>query len=262
MPVKLWQKDDNNRYTSRIVTKWDSPLGGEEYRAEAEELDRRLDEVLDDSLSLLGELSEVAINIRFKRIWCVGRCVQESGVLQLPALRTERRVLLWRAMAWKCWLGTRHDYPNSELEKQWGILRSTTHVELNNPFRTKDLFEIGLWLQQQEINDAAFIFGGNVSNSTAIGRRTSINALTMREALKEWLQDILPEQREAVYVNKNFDQVAKALRQRWPDAGFGAARRPEHYSPKELLVEVHEVLEPVLKDILGTAALDSGSSPE
>lgn len=251
MPVKLWQKDANNRYTSRIVTKWDSPpLGGEEYRAESEELDKRLDDVLDDSLSLLGELSGVSINIRFKRIWCVGRCVRESGVLRLPALRTERRVLLWRAMAWKCWLGTRHDYPNSMHEPRWRELRPGKQAEPKDPFRTRELFEIGLWLQQQELNDAAFIFGGSVSNSIAIGRRTSINALAMREALKEWLQDILPEHREAVYMNKNFDQVAKALRQRWPDAGFGAARRPEHYSSEELLTEVREVLEPVLKDIL------------
>lgn len=250
MPVKLWQKDDNNRYTSRIVTKWDSPLGGEEYRADAEELDKRLDGVLDDSLSLLGELSGVAINIRFKRIWCVGRCVRESGVLRLPALRTERRVLLWRAMAWKCWLGTRHDYPNSMQEPRWRELRPGKQAEPKDPFRTRELFEIGLWLQQQELNDAAFIFGGSVSNSIAIGRRTSINALAMREALKKWLQNLSPEHRDAVHTKGNFGKVAKALRQCWPDAGFGAARRPEHYSPEELLTEVREVLEPVLKDIL------------
>lgn len=250
MPVKLWQKDDNNRYTSRIITKWDSPLGGEEYRAEAEELDRRLDEVLDDSLSLLDELSGVSINIRFKRIWCVGRCVQESGVLRLPALRTERRVLLWRAMAWKCWLGTRHDYPNSALEDRWGILRSSKQVEPRNPFRAKDLFEIGLWLQQQELQEADFILGGRVYNAYAIAHRTSISTPKMREALKEWLQNLSSDHRDAVHTKGNFGKVGKALRQRWPDAGFGSARRPEHYSPKELLVEVHEVLEPVLKDIL------------
>lgn len=256
MPVKLWQKDENNRYTSRIVTKWDSPLGGEEYRAEAEELDKRLDDVLDDSLSLLGELSGVAINIRFKRIWCVGRCVRESGVLRLPALRTERRVLLWRAMAWKCWLGTRHDYPNSMQEPRWRELRPGKQAEPTDPFRTRELFEIGLWLQQQELNDAAFIFGGSVSNSIAIGRRTSINALAMREALKEWLQNLSPEHRDAVHTKGNFGKVGKALRQRWPDAGFGAARRPEHYSPEELLTEVREVLEPVLKDILANQRVE------
>lgn len=250
MPVKLWQKDDNNRYTSRIVTKWDSPLGGEEYRAEAEELDKRLDDVLDDSLSLLGELSGVAINIRFKRIWCVGRCVRESGVLRLPALRTERRVLLWRAMAWKCWLGTRHDYPNSDLENRWGILRSSKQVEPKDPFRTNDLFETGLWLQQQGLQEADLVFGGSVSNAREIAHRTSISTPKMREALKEWLQNLSPGHRDAVHTKGNFGKVGKALRQRWPDAGFGAARRPEHYSPEELLTEVREVLEPVLKDIL------------
>ena len=250
MPVKLWQRDSHDKYTSRVVTQWDRPLGGEEYRAQAEELDQRLDDVLDDALVRLESVKNVDANIRFKRIWCVGRAVRESGILQLPALRTERRALLWRAMAWKCWLGTRHDFKvGSDPETRWHTLRPGKQAEPKNPFRVHDLFETGFWLQQQELADAVFTFGGRVSNVRGIDLRTSINSPAMRTALNSWLKALPAEHRELAHRSSNFEKIAKNLRARWPDRGFGAARRPEHQDPEELLDEVHEVLDPLVMKI-------------
>ncbi len=250
MPVKLWQRDEDGGYSSKIVTKWDTALGGEEYRREAEELDEKLDGVLDDAIRMLDSdpIKVIDVSIKFKRIWCVGRSTYESGVLGLSALRTEQRVLLWRAMAWKCWLGTRHDYPTSPPEERWQHLRPTRQVEPKNPFRIHDMFETGLWLQQQDIEDAVFTFAGSVSSAREIGLRTSINALAMRNALKQWLQGLTAEQRALVHKNRNFPEVAKALRKRWPDKGPGSARRPEHQPPQELLQEVRELLAPLVSD--------------
>ncbi len=247
MPVKIWSTDAVGRYSSQVVTEWDRPLGGEEYRAEAEALDEQLDRVLDDALVRLVLAKPITANARFKRIWCVGRAVRESGIIASPALRTERRVLLWRAMAWKCWLGTRHDHPNSPLEKRWTSLRPGKQSEPKNPFRVHDLFETGYWLQHQELDDAVLTFGGSVSNAVAIGRRTSINAPSVRKALSFWMRSLSPDTLELVHRPKVFAKIAKALRQRWPDKGFGAAERPEHLPVPELQREVAAVLDPFLR---------------
>ena len=253
MPVQLWQLDKTTTYSSKVVTDWDKILGGEEYRQSAEELDERLDHALDDALSRLNEMATVDAKIEFKRIWCVGRSVRESGILQLTALRTERRALLWRAMAWKCWLGTRHDYPDSALQVTWRVLRSKYQPEVvDKKGGVRDLFETGFWLQQQEIEDAAFTFGGSISNAREMGSRTSVYVPAMRDALHTWLTSLCDQEREAVHKGKNFVACIKALRRNWPDRGFGSARRPEHYAPDELYAEVRQVLGPVLTEIRET----------
>ena len=249
MPVKIWSRDPVGRYSSQVVTEWDRPLGGEEYRADAEGLDEQLDRVLDDALVRLVLSKSIAANARFKRIWCVGRAVKESGIIASPALRTERRVLLWRAMAWKCWLGTRHDYPSSPLEKRWARLRPGKQAEPKNPFRVHDLFETGYWLQHQELDDAVLTFGGSVSNAVAIGRRTSINSPSVRSALSAWMRSLPPETLEQVHRPKVFGEIAKALRNRWPDKGFGSAQRPEHLPEEELLTELTAVLDPLIRKV-------------
>ena len=253
MPVKLWQRDKQGNYSSKVVTDWDKVLGGEEYRQQAEELDQRLNDTLDDALSRLNKADTIGTKKEFKRVWCVGRSVRESQILELPALRTERRALLWRAMAWKCWLGTRHDYPDSELCVAWRELRSRFQPEVvDKKGGVRDLFETGYWLQQQELEEAAFTFGGSISNAREMGSRTSIYVPVMREALHTWLTSLSDKEREAVHAGKNFVACIKVLRNNWPDRGFGAARRPEHYAVDDLYIEVLEVLKPVLIEILGT----------
>ena len=252
MPIKLWQRDEQGNHASRVITDWDKVLGGEEYRQQAEDLDEQLDKALDDAVLRLKEVDVVDIKVEFKRVWCVGRAVKESGILQLPALRTERFALLWRAMAWKCWLGTRHNYPLSAPADAWRELRSDYQPEvMDNKGRVKDLFETGYWLQQQELEDAAFTFGGSVSNAREMGARTSIYVPAMRHALHTWLTSLSDKEREMVHSGKNFATCMKSLRKKWPDRGFGAARRPEHYDANALYVEVQEVLNPVLNEILG-----------
>ena len=254
MPIKLWMQQRDGSLTSKVVTGWDSPLGGEIYRAQAETLDDLLDAVLDDACIRFEQAENVSASPEFIRVWCVGRAVRESGILRDDALENERRVLLWRAMAWKCWFGVRHDYPISSLDSRWKHLRPTGQAEPKNPFRKQDIFEVGFWLQQQELIAAAFTFGGSMSNAEQISMRKSINAPAMREAMSQWLTGLSDTQRSRVHISMNFKQVAKALRNRWPDKGYGSARRPEHSDPQKLLAEVEDVLAPILQGIVDTPA--------
>ncbi len=252
MPVKLWQQDKSGNFFSRIVTQWDNSLGGEEYREQAEELDQRLDEVLDDALKLVKDLKKQHTDIspKFLRTWSVGRVVRDSGILQLPALETERRQLLWRAMSWKCWLGIRHDYPESELRQEWQSLRSNLEPEVRNQQSDiKYLFGMGYWLQQQELEDAISIFGQSTSNANALAQRASIRVLPVRAALQNILGQFSEADRSTIHKSENFKSLIKALRKRWPDRGPGSADRPEHYTPELLEEEIHLILESVLADI-------------
>ena len=249
MPIKLWKREANGSLSSSVRTIWDSPLGGEEHRKLAEDLDRTLNDVLDVALAQLTTTAVSGAKLEFRRLWCVGRAVGESNVLHHPALLAEKRELLWRAMAWKCWLGARHDYPHSPEETAWRRLRPSAQPENKNPSRMDDVFEIGFWMQEQELEDAVYTFGGILSNAKELALRKSINTPGMRRALKLWLNHLPQKQRKQVHTSSNFKAIAKALRQRWPDRGFGSARRPEHTKPERLLVEVTETLAPVLNKI-------------
>ncbi len=252
MPVKLWQQDKSGNFFSRIVTQWDNSLGGEEYREQAEELDQKLDEVLDDSLKLVADLKEQrsAVSPKFLRTWSVGRVVRDSGILQLHALETERRQLLWRAMSWKCWLGIRHDYPESKLCHEWQSLRSNLEPEVRNQQSDiKYLFGMGYWLQQQELEDAVSTFGQSVGHANALSYRASIRVLPVRTALGNIFEQLSEADRSLIHKGKNFETLVQALRKRWPDKGPGSADRPEHYSPELLEQEIHLILESVLADI-------------
>lgn len=252
MPVKLWQQDKSGNFFSRIVTQWDNSLGGEEYREQAEELDQKLDEVLDDSLKLVDDLKDQCPDVspKFLRTWSVGRVVRDSGILQLPALETERRQLLWRAMSWKCWLGIRHDYPESELCQDWQSLRSNLKPEVRNQQSdTKYLFGMGYWLQQQELEDAISTFGQSTSNANDLVQRASIRVLPVRTALGNIFGHLSAADRSLMHKAKNFRSFAQVLRKRWPDKGPGSADRPEHYPPELLEEEIRLILESVLADI-------------
>ena len=254
MPIKLWREESDGSLSSQIKTVWDSPLGGEEHRISAEGLDSRLDNVLDGALVRLAGCESVDASQAFKRSWCVGRTVRESGILRHEALLAERRMLLWRAMAWKCWLGARSDYPRSPKETRWRELRPNTQAENKNPSRMLDVFEIGYWLQQQGLQDAVFTFGGSISNAEQFAIRKSINAPAMRTALTSWLQLLPEDDRRKALTSENFKQITQTLTKRWPDKGFGSARRPEHTMPEVLLAEVTNVLAPVLEEIMNSPA--------
>ena len=93
-----------------------------------------------------------------------------------------------------------------------------------------------------------------MSNAEQISMRKSINAPAMRKAMTQWLAGLSEAQRRRAHVSTNFKQIAKALRQRWPDKGYGSARRPEHADPLKLQAEVEEVLAPVLRNIVANPA--------
>jgi hypothetical protein len=242
MPVKLWEVDDR-RLSSRIVTSWDTEWTAEEYRPEAEELDKTLDAVLDDALQRVSKQQVNATPKEFLRAWAVGRALQESGVLQLPALNNERRQLLWRALAYKCRTGARY---TREREAQWQSLRPQSAKEPRREGGTLDYFEMCYWLADQDLDDAVMLFGGHIRNVWQMLERPTLRPISLRRALLKWFQSLPRKVLEELEEPRAFANVMKELRQRWPDRGPGSAKRPIHYSEDALQEEIAGVLEPLM----------------
>ena len=106
----------------------------------------------------------------------------------------------------------------------------------------RDIFAMGLWLQDQECEDALTTFRGSLSNAREIQRRESLRSTKLRNALGRWFQELEPPQRSRLFQNREFVAIAKTLQQRWPSRGPGSAKRPVHYSAHELDREVSRVL--------------------
>ena len=238
MPVKLWDRDALGHYTSAIETSWDTMLGGEEYRAKAEELDAMIDNVLDRVSQLSSVRSDEQGNRQeLVKQWAIGRAVSESRILHSPHLASERRSLLWLAMARKCRHGVRS---SGALKEQWRTLVPERKME---PQRIeRDIFAISLWLQEQELEDAQIAFGGNLSNAREIQRRESLRSIKLRNALSRWFLCLDPSQRLQLYRGEKFITIAKALQCRWPSRGPGSAKRPVHFTDHDLDCEIHRVL--------------------
>jgi hypothetical protein len=240
MPVKLWQADDKGLY-SRIVTGWDQVRTGEEYRAQAEQLDAVLDNVLDRAVECVAAESSGTVPEEFLRAWAVGRALQESKIFDSHALRNERRELVWRALAYKCRTGAR---ASGATEEQWRTLRPSSVREPRREGGRLDYFEMCQWAAEQDLKEAAFTFGGSVRNVWQMLERPTLRPLPVRRALHGWMKS-LPKDTAAKLVRpKSFAEMMKALRGRWPDRGPGSAKRPAHYSEEELRLEVEKVLSP------------------
>ncbi len=238
MPFKIWDQDDQGDYASAIRTSWSTRLGGEDYRAEAEELDLHIDTVLDRAVELSSTGSDGrGKDKEFVKRWAIGRAVKESGILDSPNVVLEQRSHLWLAMARKCRLGVRS---SGDIEEQWQMLIPDRELE---PQRIeRDIFAMGLWLQEQELKDARIAFGGSLSNAREIQRRESLRSIKFRSALKRWFLCLDPSQRSRLYKGKEFVTLSKALQRRWPSRGPGSAKRPVHFTDHDLDCEVHRVL--------------------
>lgn len=238
MPVKIWDQDDRGLYTSRIQTSLSAGLGGEEYRADAEELDAQIDTVLERATYLLSETTNKQHKRReFVKRWAIGRAITDSGILQSPHIASEPKVHLWLAMARKCRLGIRY---TGEVDQLWRTLIPNRKDE---PHRIeRDIFAIGLWLQEQELDDALDAFGGRLANAREIHRREPLRSLNLRNALARWCRASDPDKRAHLFRAKEFVAIAKALQRRWPSRGPGSAKRPVHLSDHDLDREVHRIL--------------------
>ena len=257
MPAKFWIQNEDGSIRSDIITGWDTVFYGEEYRPIAEDLDQRLDAVLNNAVSKLTDpvVTEVTADPKFKMLWSFGRAVRNSGILSHPAMRNENQIFLWRVMAAKARLGvasTRDGKRPSESDR-WRVLRDPKQPDVTNKGGgVQDLYETAIWLQQHDLEEAAFIFGGNLGNAREIGARKGINVPNVRRALATWIGDLTEEQRRSIHQRKNFQLIAKALTKRWPFKGFGSARRPEHLDQEELIREVREALRPVIVQLFET----------
>jgi hypothetical protein len=240
MPVKIWDASENG-LSSKVVTDWDTIWTSEEYREDAEELDRHLDEVLDGALRRIQNSKHTGTPPSFLRAWAVGRALRQSGVFDSPALKSERRQLLWRALARKCRTGARS---TREEDRRWLDLRPSKEREPRREGGRLDYFEMCWWLAEQDLEDAIATFGGSIRNVWQMLERPALQPISVRQALQSWL-DCQPEPiKEKLLEQQMFAELMKTLRRRWPDRGPGSAKKPIHYNDNAVRTEVHKLLSP------------------
>lgn len=240
MPVKIWEASESG-LSSRIVTDWDTIWTSEEYREEAEELDRQLDEVLDGAVKRIRDSSSADVPPLFLRAWAVGRALLESGVFDFPALRNERRQILWKALAAKWRTGARSTH---EQDRRWLRLRPSQFREPRREGGRLDYFEMCKWLAEQDLQDAADTFGGSIRNVWQMLERPALRPISLRKALREWLDSQPQCVRQRLYAPPVYAEMMKELRRRWPDRGPGSAKRPIHYEYGVLSAELRRALTP------------------
>ena len=244
MPVKIWSRE-NGKLTNRVETSRGDSYRGERYRSDAEALDREVDRVLDRAVELSASVDAAeAEQQAFIKRWAVGRALMESGLLQSEALDPQEEKWLWLAIARKCRLGVRAD---GTPEERWhGLIPERE----SDPKRTeRDVFAVGLWLQEQELERAMLAFGASRANAVDVHRRGAINSRNLRDALADWFADLAPLRRSELTRRANFIPLAKALATRFPGRGPGSAKRPVHYSDEELYTEVCQVLDPIAAEL-------------
>lgn len=170
----------------------------------------------------------------------------ESGVFDSPALRNERRQLLWKALARKCRTGARS---TREVDKRWLKLRRSSAREPRREGGKLDYFEMCWWLAEQNLRDAIDTFGGSIRNVWQMLERPALQPIGVRRALRSWL-DSQPECiKEKLLKQQMFAEMMKQLRKRWPGRGRGSAKRPVHYGEEAIKAEVSKLLVPFVNQI-------------
>ena len=242
MPVLMWlENEDGKRYT-KVKTSWSTEFDGEEHRDLAETLDTEIDKVLDSAVKLMDSVLHLGAQPEFIRTWSMGRSISASGILQHEAMQNEVRINLWQAMEQKALLGIRS---NGNAEIGWRKVRSNVNHVISRPDR--HLFEIGLWMQQQEFVDAMMVFMGRTTNPERAFLRQSMRSLKMREALQRWISNQHDGMLSWLSKTSNYVGIYKAVAKRWPDRGPGSAKRPEHYSEERLDRELARILDPLIQ---------------
>ena len=248
MAVKLWSLDEAGNLTSNIRRKGQSGMEAEGFRPQAEELDASIDQLLDITQDLLAQQDSNPRHNMFAKRWAIGRGIAKSQILDSANLEAGERPDLWRAMARKCRLGIRHD-GRRDPKSHWRDLIPERDIE---PKRIEsDIFGLGMWLQEQELEDAKKTFGAGLHNAKQIWSGEALRSRNFRNALAAYFSERSEEELEILHLIAQYAILAKALRQRWPSRGKGSAKRPIHYSDSELSKEIQRVLNPKLEEVLG-----------
>ncbi len=249
MPVKIWNQADG-KLTNSVETSRGDSYRGERYRLDAEALDWEIDQTLDRAVELSASVRATGTEQQaFVKRWAVGRALMESGLLQSNHLDPGEQKWLWQAIARKCRLGVRAD---GSSENAWHEL--TPHREPDPTRLERDVFAVGLWLQEQELATAMMAFGGSRTNAREIYRRGAIRTKNLRDVLARWFRELEPPQRSHLAKPGNFLPLARALAIRFPGRGPGSAKRPVHYSDEELYEEIRKVLDPVAAELTSAEA--------
>ncbi|MCY4583347.1 MAG: hypothetical protein OXE50_11210 [Chloroflexi bacterium] len=249
MPVKVWNRD-NGTLSSVVETVRRASLRGELFRVDAEALDREIDRMLDRAVELaVVVVATESEQQAFIKRWAVGRALMESGLLQSEQLDPGEEKWLWQAIARKCRLGVRAD---GSSEAAWQEL--TPNREPDPTRLERDVFAVGLWLQEQELATAMMAFGGSRTNAREVYRRGAIRTKNLRDVLACWFEELEPSRRSILTRPGNFLPLARALATRFPGRGPGSAKRPVHYSNEELYAEVCKVLDPIANELASSDA--------
>ncbi|MCY4145996.1 MAG: hypothetical protein OXE95_06575 [Chloroflexi bacterium] len=246
MPVLVWSDHDgalgNSIRTGRRVS-----LSAEEFRPEAEDLDRALDDLLDMAWHALTvitkrEKGKPRFN-SFEQAWALGRAVFVSEILRHPAMQGEERGFLWQALAPKAWYGIRHD---ASRDSRWrGLIPARAKKWQAKP---KDatayrFMEIGYWLRDQQLQDAGEVFGWKYSNAYDLYHCASLRSIELRQVALDWIRWQKPVVKETFNKATGFRIFQQALQKRFPARGPGSALLPQHYPPDELRAIVFETLD-------------------
>lgn len=264
MPVKLWNLDENGNLTSSIRKGGQPGLAAEGFRHQAEELDSWIDKILDTAHELLSKQDPNPRHNMFAKRWAIGRAITESQILESTNLESGERADLWRAMARKCRLGVRHD-GTRQRNTTWKNL--IPHERDEEPKRIEDdIFGLGIWLQEQELEQAKRSFGEGLHNAKQIWSGEALRSKNFREALANYFSTRDKAELDLLYRIPQYAILAKALRQRWPSRGKGSAKRPVHYATPELLEQIQKLLNPIVEELLanqdhGTQGTRSNQQP-
>ncbi len=247
MAIKIWNQDPSGQLTSTIRRMGSSGITAEEHRSQADEIDIQIDYLLDKALALLDQQDTGQNHNRFATRWAIGRAIAESDILKSPHLEPGETPDLWLAMARKCRLGVRYT-GETDLKSRW---KGLIFQRDTDPKRIEyDIFGLGMWLQEQELDNAKLAFGSSIHNAKQIWSGEALRSPKLRQALTDYFAKFNDEQRQHICQNYRYAVLAKALRQRWPSRGKGSAKRPVHYEQGELLTETRKLLDPLTIEIL------------
>ena len=168
--------------------------------------DEEIDRMLDNAVALSASVPAVEAGQQsFVKRWSVGRALAESRLSESDHLETAEQRWLWLAIARKCRLSVRSD---GSPEESWRGLIPNREFD---PSRIeRDVFAMGRWLQEQELEPAMASFGASLTNAREIHRRGAINSKNLRDALALWFGELCPERRSKLTKNGNFVPLAKA----------------------------------------------------
>ena len=246
MPVKIWDRTTSDELTSKVETSRSHSYRGERYRSDAETLDEEVDRMLDKAVALSESVPATEPSQKsFVKRWSIGRALAESRILESDHLETDEQRWLWLAIARKCRLNVRSD---GSIEESWRGLIPRRELD---PHRIElDVFAMGMWLQEQEIEPAMASFCASLTNAIEIHHRGAIRSKNLRDALALWFGELRPACRAEFKKRRNFVSLVKALTRSFPARGPGSAKRPVHYSEDELYKEVRKVLDPIAADLV------------